>query len=362
MRLVPVNSIKEGTLLAQTIYNESGVPLLRAGYPLNEKLIGKAIYNGFSSLYIDDSYSDEIIADIIGPELRQKAVFKLKSCFKGMQKMVSKNSKALNSKMNEHINDISNLANEIVDRILMNKDIFVNLVDIKNMDDYTYQHSVNTAVLAIVLGVELGFSKKQMQSLAVGALLHDFGKVFISKDILLKPSHLSDHEFNQIKDHPLLGYAYFTKQHNLDSIALSIILGHHEKVNGTGYPNKLSGVNISLYAKMVAICDIYDAVTSDRAYRKAMEVSEAIELIMGSCGIDLDLDLVKAFLKRIVPYQVGTLVRLSNHEVAVVKNINPPYVLRPVVELIDRGYSTIELDLLTETNIVIEGVCKDIPG
>ncbi|MPW24754.1 HD domain-containing protein [Alkalibaculum sp. M08DMB] len=361
MRLVPINSIKDGTILAKTIYNTTGIPLLRAGYPLNDKLIVKAINNGISSLYIQDSYSDEIITDIISPEFRQKAVQTLKNSFKDMhRKSLSKVNPTNNS--SDPLANIAILANEIVDNIFTNKDVVINLVDIKTMDDYTYQHCVNTAVLAIVLGIELGYKKKQLQSIAIGALLHDFGKVFIPKTVLLKPGKLSDQEFDLIRNHPTLGHDYLHQHLSLDPITLSIISEHHEKVDGTGYPNRLNSRRISIFAKIIAVCDVYDALTSDRSYRKAMSPNEALELIMGSCGIDFDLDIVRAFIKRIVPYPVGTLVNLSNQRIAVIKEINPHCVLRPIVKVINHHCSEItftEVDLLTHTTVVIEGIYRE---
>lgn len=360
MRLVPINSVKEGSILAKTIYNSNGIPLLREGYPLNSKLINKAIYNGVYSLYIHDKYSDEIIEDIISPELRQKAIHTLKSSYDDMQKesyYFHKNKNYKSSK--DPVANVSMLAREFVDDIISNKEIIINLVDIKTMDDYTYQHCVNAAILAIVLGIELGYSKKVLESIAVGALLHDFGKVFIPKNILLKPGKLTYNEMEEIKNHPTLGYNYLKDHSSLNNIALSIILEHHEKVNGTGYPKGLSHNKISKFAKMAAVCDVYDALTSDRTYRKAMSPNEALELIMGSCGLDFDLEIVKAFMNRIVPYPVGTLVNLSNGEIAVIKQLNSEYVLRPIVNVVNKKgdkLSFTELDLMKETNIVIKGV------
>ncbi|MFZ7131522.1 MAG: HD-GYP domain-containing protein [Eubacteriales bacterium] len=361
MRLVPINSVKEGSVLAKTIYNTNGIPLLREGYPLNAKLIDKAIYNGIYSLYIHDQYSDGIIEDIISPELRQKAIHTLKGSYDDLQKdsYYLRSNKYNKNTHNDPISNVSLLAKEFVDDILSNKEIIINLVDIKTMDDYTYQHCVNAAILAIVLGVEIGYNKKQLESIAIGALLHDFGKVFIPKNILLKPGKLTSGEMNEIKNHPMLGYNYLKNHSSINPIALSIIMEHHEKVNGGGYPKGLHHHKISKYAKMAAVCDVYDALTSDRTYRKAMSPNEALELIMGSCGVDFDLDIVKAFMNRIVPYPVGTLVELSNGTTAVIKCLNSEYVLRPVVNVINKQKNDVtfnEVDLMIETNIVIKGV------
>lgn len=360
MRLVPINSVKEDSILARTIYNANGIALLREGHPLNNKLIERAISNGVYSLYIYDEYSNEIISDIISPELRQKAIHTIKNSFDDLYRGSRYIQKNIYNNTNPNaINNIAKIARHFVDNILANKEIIINLVDIKTMDDYTYQHCVNAAVLSIVLGVEMGCKKTQLESIAIGALLHDFGKVFIPKNILHKPGRLTENEMELIKNHSALGYDYLKNNSSLNSIALSIILEHHEKVNGKGYPNQLYKNKISVYARMAAVCDVYDALTSDRTYRKAMSPNEALELIMGSCGEDFDLDIVKAFINRIVPYPVGTLVNLSNGKTAVIKKLNSEYVLRPIVNLVnkqDNKISFTELNLMTETNVVINGI------
>ncbi|MBF7096348.1 HD-GYP domain-containing protein [Alkalibacter mobilis] len=360
MRLVPVNSIKEGSLLAKTLYNGSGIPLLREGHPLNKKLLDRAVSNGVHSLYIHDEYSKEIIEDVISPDLRQKAIQTLKNNFTDIHRVVKSSSKYKNKKNNKidsAISKITYIAKEFVDNILSQDDLIINLVDIKTMDDYTYQHCVNVAVLSIVLGIELNYDRKVLESMAIGALLHDFGKVFIPKEILLKPGKLTESEMEAIQKHPYLGYDYLKSNLQINHIALSIILEHHEKSNGSGYPNKLSSNRISPYAKVVSVCDVYDALTSNRPYREAMSPNEAIELLMGSCGQDFDLSIVKSFIRRIVPYPIGTMVELSNRQRAIIKELNPEYVLRPVVDVVIEDEETIsfkKLDLMDHMNVVIK--------
>lgn len=356
MRLVPINSILPGAILSKTIYSKSGTLLLRAGYPLHEKVIDTARRNGIEFLYIDDSYSEGVIDNIIKPQLRKKALYTIKKSFKQLQELSTQRS-SCSIESCEIINNISSLADDLVDNILSTKQAGLHLVDLKNRDNNTYDHSINTTLLAIILALQLGYEKKQLQSIAIGTLLHDFGKVFIPTEILLKPGKLTYEEFTIIKGHPKLGYEYLKNQTNINSIALSIIHEHHEKVNGTGYPNNLKAKDISPYAKIVSICDVYEALTTDRPYRKAVSPNEALELLMGSCGTDFDLNMVKSFIKRIDPYPVGSVVKLSNKHLAVVKKTNPKYILRPVVSLLDDNLSDsnlVDMDLMERFDVVIE--------
>ncbi|WP_303861314.1 HD-GYP domain-containing protein [Alkalibaculum bacchi] len=361
MRLVPINSILPGAVLSKTIYSKSGALLLRSGYPLHEKMIDTARKNGIEFLYIEDSYSEQLIDNIIKPELRRKAILTVKKSFEQLHKLsteINPNS----AESYEIINNISSLAGELVDNILFTKQIALHLVDIKNRDNDTYDHSVNTALLAIVLAIELGYEKKHLHSITVGTLLHDLGKLFIPTEILLKPGKLTFEEFTIIKRHPTLGYDYLKNQINIDPISLSIVYEHHEKSSGLGYPNNLKAKDISPFAKLVSICDVYEALTSDRAYRKAVSPNEALELLMGSCGSDFDLEMVNAFIKRINPYPVGSIVKLSNKDLAVIKKTNSRYVLRPVVSIIKDNCTDInlvDLDLMEKFDVVIEGLYSE---
>ena len=179
-------------------------------------------------------------------------------------------------------NDMQKQIENIVDEILNNSNMVINMVDLKVFDDYTYFHSVNVAVLSIVLGTALGLSRTQLCDLGIGAILHDIGKVFVKKDILCKAGVLSDDESCEMQNHSTLGYDYIKKVSNISMSARIGILDHHEKFGGGGYPNDLKEEKISLFGRIIAIADVYDAMTSDRPYRKAIIPSEVIEYIMGS--------------------------------------------------------------------------------
>jgi HD-GYP domain-containing protein (c-di-GMP phosphodiesterase class II) len=232
------------------------------------------------------------------------------------------------------------------------------------MDNYTYEHSVNVIVLSLIMGLELNYSKDRLYSLAVGAMLHDVGKVFVPKDILLKDGKLTEMEFDIIKEHPSRGYDYLKEEIGVSAMSRIIILQHHERVDGTGYPEGMCGSRIHEFSKIVSIADVYDALTSDRPYRRGLPPNDAIEYIMGSADRYFDFDMVNAFLKRIVPYPAGTMVRLSNGDIAVVKEINRDYPLRPKVTIVwSDGESVCEepIDLMDINNLVIKGVEHNIP-
>lgn len=367
MRLVPINCIKEGSFLAKTIYDTNGRILLASGFKLTKPVLRRVEQNGIISLYINDGYSEEEIEDFIKPELRQKAIKTIKSNFEGLLKYtgnLNNNPGRFNQRADVKIKyrcieEITRIADEIVEELLGQKNILINLVDIKSMDNYTYEHSINVTVLALILGLELKYDKKRLLDLAIGAMLHDIGKIFMPKEILLKNDRLTDKEYGIVKQHPVDGYEYVKDSYDLSILSRNIILQHHEKVDGTGYPFGIKGDKTHDYVKIVSIADVYDALTSDRPYRRAMPPGEAMEYLMGSADRHFDFNMVKAFVKKIIPYPVGTLVKLSNGYVALVEETRQEAPLRPRVKIVNVGGRSMDgafIDLIKENSIVIEGI------
>lgn len=358
MRLVPIECVREGSFLAKTIFDENERVLLREGVILTENLINRIKLIPLYSIYINDEYSDTVIDDIIKPELRQKCISTLKDTFKSIEKYSSQNTGNKSKVMGSFL-CINDLAQEIMDEILNSKNLMINLVDIKNSDNYTYQHSVNVAVLSLVLGTQLSLRRSELLDLCTGALIHDIGKVFIPKEILNKPSTLTTAEFSLIAEHTLKGYNYLKDSSDISSVPRIIVLQHHEKVNGRGYPENRESDKINKLAKITAICDVYDALTSDRPYRRAMLPSDALEYIMAHGGTHFDYDMVKAFSKIIVPYPQGTIVKLSNDDIGIVQETYVNFPLRPQVKILRSKNPTMInqcINLTESLSIVIKNI------
>ena len=237
--------------------------------------------------------------------------------------------------------------------------MLVSLVDIKSMDNYTYQHSVNVAVLSLVLGISLNLSKNELLDLCMGALLHDIGKVFVPDGIITKEGSLSPDEYKLIKEHPKNGYNYLSNQYCIKSSSKVVVLQHHERVDGLGYPAGLEGSKINKLAKIVAIADVYDALTSDRCYRRALCASDALEYIMANAGSIFDFEMATVFSRVIVPFPSGTIVKLSNGDVGIVQETFPNYPLRPTVKILNASDKSSEgniIKLIDELSLVISSV------
>jgi HD-GYP domain-containing protein (c-di-GMP phosphodiesterase class II) len=367
MRFVPINCIKEGSYLAKTIYDNEGRVLLARDIQLTNGLLKRVQQIGILSLYINDEYSQNEIDDIIKPEIKQKAVSTIKSAFESFQKhseSLIRNSRNVSEKLSqakkhENLNAAIEAAKQILNDLTGQKNVMINLVDVKSMDNYTYQHSVNVAVLSLILGIHLNLNRYEMYDLCIGAMLHDIGKVLVPKEIVQKKGQLTPQEFEIIKEHTVRGYEYIKNSPELSATARIIVLQHHEKVNGLGYPENRKSSDIYKLSKIVAIADVYDALTSDRPYRLAMSPSEALEFIMANGGTHFDYEMVRVFAKIIVPYPEGTLVRLSTNDVAVVEKTNIEFPLRPMVRIVRSEYNVNigkTIDLFKELDKVITAI------
>ncbi len=349
MRLVPVEDIKPEMELAKSIYHNSNI-LLNTGVKNLHKYKDRLKNIGINYVYVEDKYSSDIKVDyVIKSELREKGQRKIRNFMEDIRF-----SEAIN------VDHIKNTVSDIVDDILNNSDnIIVNMLDIKNFDDYTYEHSVNVAVYSIILGKSLNYNVRDLNKLGVGAILHDIGKILIPPEILFKEGKLNDEEYQIVKDHSELGYDYIKDAREISPVSKTAILSHHERLDGSGYPREKTRDELHDFAKIVAITDVYDALTSDRTYRKRWPVHEAISYIMSNSDQKFDNYFVDKFVRNLAIYPNGTMVSLSNGQKAIVKEQNTNYPTRPILRIVEdaEGNELIEtMDLLNNLNIVIDEV------
>lgn len=225
------------------------------------------------------------------------------------------------------------LVSEIVASVARNQGAITSLVRLKSKDNYTYMHSVAVCVLMVALARELGLNEEQTRQAGVAGLYHDVGKMAIPDDILTKPAALSDDEFVVMRKHSEFGHAILSRSKQMDDVCLDVCLHHHEKMDGTGYPHKMKGSEISIFAKMGAVCDVYDAITSDRPYKAGWEPGISLHR-MAQWTCHFDPDILRAFVKCIGIYPIGSLVKLKSGRLAVVIDQSETSLLTPVVKVI----------------------------
>lgn len=253
------------------------------------------------------------------------------------------------------VQKVDNIANDIINDIASDTSFLGNqMIALQNYDDYTFKHCLRVSMLAASVSTEMNLSDNSTKEVVIAGLLHDIGKSNIDHDIIIKPGKLTDEEFAEIKRHPIIGYNILKNSGKYNSNVISGVLFHQEKFDGSGYPTGLAGEKIPLIARILTVCDVFDALTSNRPYRNPWSVAETEEYILGGSGQHFDYEVTKAFLRAFNPYPVGSMVQLSDkrHGVVIKHNEN---VLRPVVRIMGR-FPGEELDLMNDFRFLTTSV------
>ncbi len=232
-----------------------------------------------------------------------------------------------------NVSGVAPLVDEISSSLERNAGALLSVVRLKTADDYTYMHSVAVCGLMIALGRRMGLEDEELRIAGLGGLLHDVGKIAMPVEVLNKPGKLTDEEYSTMKRHPLEGWQILRNSSIASEIPLDICLHHHERVDGGGYPEKISGDALTLYARMGAVCDVYDAITSDRPYKSGWAPAESIKRMAEWRVGQFDDTVFQAFVKTVGIYPVGSVVRLNSGRVGVVTDQAEANLLQPRVKV-----------------------------
>ncbi|OIR02535.1 cyclic di-GMP phosphodiesterase response regulator RpfG [mine drainage metagenome] len=270
------------------------------------------------------------------------------------RKVISASKKAVVTMFNEarmgkavNAEAAKQVVDDIAASVARNEGALISLLRLKNKDDYTYMHSVAVCAMMIALAKELALTEDEAKVAGMAGLLHDLGKAAIPNDVLNKPGALTDDEFTLVKLHPERGHALLLKAEIAEEAVLDVCIHHHEKINGTGYPHKLKGDEISLFAKMGAVCDVYDAITSNRPYKDGWEPGVSLQRMAQWAG-HFDDVVFKAFVKSMGIYPIGSMVKLKSGRLAVVTDQSPKSLLTPIVKIFfsTKAKSRIPIEML----------------
>ncbi|MEW6620473.1 MAG: HD-GYP domain-containing protein [bacterium] len=229
---------------------------------------------------------------------------------------------------------LKNAITQMVEEIVSNPEAIVNLAKIKTHDEYTFAHSTNVCALTILLCVKREIKKSEIEEIALGAMLHDIGKTRLAEEILLKPDKLMIKEYEEVRKHPIYGYEILNENRRLSQITKLIAYQHHERWDGSGYPQSLSKDKIHPSVRLVSLVNLYDSLTMDKPYRSKFLPHDAMRLIISQSGSNFPVKDVKEFVDDMSIYPAGSFVRLNTGEIGVVTKINRHAVIRPWVKIL----------------------------
>lgn len=354
MRIISVDSIKGTELLAKDITGSSNSVLMAAGTTVKREYVKRLKELGIEFIYVEDDIAQ-------GVDLTESLEIQIKEqCQEAVRDILLKYSYQNASELE----DIKVIADEIIYDIMNEPEVMYNLSSIRNKSEYTYSHSLNVCALSVIIAIKLKLPKSKIREIAIGCLLHDVGFIYVSTDYSSKlMDSCTQKELKEIKKHVILGYSAVEKMDWLKPVSKDIILSHHERIDGSGYPFKLSGDKIKIGAKITAVCDEFDSRVYGNMVSK-MKVHDAIDYIVSQAGMKFDFNVVKAFVASVAAYPTGALVITNQDEIGIVLRQNHKCPTRPVIRIIKNVMGEMpaewtEKDLTRELTLFITDTILD---
>lgn len=351
MEKLKVFQLQAGMILAEPIFGPNGKVLLNEGSKLDFEMIERLKKKGVFEV----SVNEETTASIDPNEVlvNRVSVYAKQNLDKFYPLDIA-------SKQLAQINQRHQTVSAVMKGIISNPTVHSFFLDLRTTDDFTLEHSVNVCVLSLIVGVTLEIPFAGLIHLGTGSLLHDIGMKGIDTDIINKHGELTAAETEKVNEHTKMGYQILRDNGFAPEIA-RIALYHHERWDGSGYPSKLAMDKIDFYSRIVAVADVYDALTGERAYRERYLPHQAIEFLYGAGNYYFDAKVVNAFTQSIAAYPLGSLVQLSTGEIGVVINIQKTSAPRPIVKICyDKDNKKLEfprqVDLIEEKTIFINKI------
>ena len=334
---IPSDILKPGMVIFEDVYNTEGAAILIKDTILDQWQIGKIHINNVEKVRIKLSENDGLYAtkEEIKSVYNQDNVKNFREKYVAKVDEVTHIIKEIGRGAVVDVHSVNQISRHIMKEFSTVSDIINYLHLVRPMDDYTYSHSLNVSLMSIIIARWMNLSEAEIDEIATAGLLHDIGKTKISEELLLKPGKLTDSEFDELKKHPVLGYMMME---NVKDATLNMkysVLLHHEKIDGSGYPVGAVDEEIPLFPKIIAIADIYDAMTSNRSYRNRMCPFEVIKNFEMQTFGKLDTRILSVFIKNIANTYMGDFVELNSGEICEIVFINQNRIWQPIVRFGD---------------------------
>jgi HD-GYP domain-containing protein (c-di-GMP phosphodiesterase class II) len=343
-----------------------GVPLLRAGVKLTGRYLELLERAGVSAIYVEDAESAGIVVEpVVDDATRQVATRAVAGAYRSAQDSI-KSGRPLDPAAAASLEDI---VQRIMRQIESSGGIALALADLSSADAYTFQHSIDVTAVGLLIGQrylrkygwvdyrgERHYNKidERLSTLGLGLLLHDIGKLAVPLNILNKPEKLTPDEWKLMRSHPRFGVDML-EGNQWSPLVKAVVLRHHERWDGSGYPGNKVGEEIHVMARIAAVADVYDAITSDRVYAKAQPAHDAVRMILDGAGTQFDPDVVDAFRHVVAPYPPGAPIELADGRHGIVVRVPEGALDRPVVRLLDGPGAPCEVSLLLDSSLRIAG-------
>lgn len=349
---VHIDDLKTGMILGEDVYSNGNL-LLSKGMILKQNYVKKLMSRGISEVAVlaDKTYYDDILLNPVEKFYVEtyEALTKIIERFKQTDKI--------------EVSTVFPIVENIIEAIFSSQNSILSLTGFRGEGDYFILHALDVCIYSLIAAKVMKLNYEDIVVLGIGALLHDIGKTKISDNIINKEGKLTDDEFDEAKKHSEYGYNILLKCPQINSDIIKIVLQHHERCDGSGYPNKLMAKDIHKLSKIVAVADIYDALTSDRVYKKKVLPHEAAEYLICISNTLIDSQIAKVFVNNISIYPKGCQVLLSTNQVAFVIDSNPKMPLRPILKIITDKYRNplpvpYELNLQKNSNILIKQIYR----
>ncbi len=359
MRRVKVDEQIVGKFSAKTIHSRTGsAPLVRRGTRIRPSMVVSLQQRGIDAIWVmDELFPDLEVQEVVRDDTANVTRRCLEDIFKTARESAAPTqAQALR---------LSAALKSMVDDILHNDDVVVNVAHLRTWDNYTFEHSVQVAILSVLVGKHLMMTEDQLVRLGTGAILHDVGKVMVPQEILQKPSSLSDEEFDIVKQHARLGWDLVHDGfQSIMPTSSIVVLQHHERLDGSGYPSGLKGEEIYVFSRVVAAADVFDAVRAERRYRPLHAPRRVLQIMQEEAGPKLDAAAVQALLGHVAIIPVGEIVRLTNGLLGAVTGLNAGEPLQPRVTVVadDRNVPIAREELdLRGTPLQVDQILNDWP-
>lgn len=347
MRIISIDKIKGNELLAKDIINNNTV-LMTSGLVVKKEYIRRLKDLGIEYIYVEDEIAK-------GVNLTNSLELQIKEqCQEAVRNILLKYSYQNDSELEE----IKKVADEIISEIMSEPMVIYNLSSIRDKSESTYSHSLNVCVLSVILAFRLKLSKSKIREIAIGCLLHDIGLTnIVSQNQNLNTDSCTEYEQKEIKMHTINGYSLVENMKWMSPVAKDIILSHHERLDGSGYPFHMKEDRIKIGSRIAAVCDEFDSKVYGNLTTR-LKVHDAIDYIVSQAGVLFDFSVIKVFVDSVAAYPTGSLVITNQNEEGIVLRQNPQCPTRPVIRIIKdntgiKPVEWIEKDLTKELTLFI---------